>query len=235
VLYAVESGSRCWGFASPNSDWDVRFIYVHPLSWYLSIGDRRDVIEQLGPDDIDLAGWDLRKALRLFQGSNPSMLEWLFSPIVYREESLLISELRTLHAQCPDKRAQMHHYRNLAWGNFQKYINGRDQINLKRYFYVLRALFACIVVERNGRLHNAVFQDHLDLVLPNSPVRAAVDLLLEQKRAGAELGLADRIGVVDDWIDERFAEYGPERMEQIPKGDRVATMVLDRMFLKAVG
>lgn len=86
ILYAVESGSRAWGFASVNSDWDVRYIYVHRPEWYLHIDDKKDNQEEILPNDIDLAGWELRKALRLFRKSNPPMLEWLDSPIVYREQ-----------------------------------------------------------------------------------------------------------------------------------------------------
>ena len=86
ILYAVESGSRAWGFASVNSDWDVRYIYVHRPEWYLQIDDKKDNQEEILPNDIDLAGWELRKALRLFRKSNPPMLEWLDSPIVYREQ-----------------------------------------------------------------------------------------------------------------------------------------------------
>ena len=85
ILLAVESGSRAWGFESPNSDFDARFIYVHPRDWYLSVGleEQRDVIEYPIVDDIDLNGWDLRKALRLFWKSNPAFVEWIQSPIVY--------------------------------------------------------------------------------------------------------------------------------------------------------
>ena len=234
VLYAVESGSRCWGFASPNSDWDVRFIYVRPVSWYLSIGDRRDVVEQLGPDDLDLAGWDLRKALRLFKGSNPSLLEWLHSPIVYVEQGTIAKELRALHALHTDQRAQMHHYRNLAWGNYQKYLHGRTAVNLKRYFYVLRALFACMMVERNGRLDSTVFNDHLQDIIPAGPVRRAVDDLLLKKVAGDELCNADRIGVIDDWIDEAFAYYNTDVMSALPVSERIPTEVLDVLFRNQV-
>ena len=80
ILYAVESGSRAWGFASPDSDWDVRFIYVHEPEWYFHIEEQKDTIEQMFPDETDMSGWDLRKALRLFKSSNPSLFEWLHSP-----------------------------------------------------------------------------------------------------------------------------------------------------------
>jgi hypothetical protein len=75
------------GFESTDSDWDVRFIYVHPRDWYLSIDveDKRDVIERPINDELDISGWDLRKALKLLRKSNPPLLEWLSSPIIYKE------------------------------------------------------------------------------------------------------------------------------------------------------
>ena len=87
VIYACESGSRAWGFASPDSDYDVRFIYAHKSQWYLSfdVERRRDVIEYPIVDDIDIGGWDIKKALYLFTRTNGALLEWLTSPIVYRE------------------------------------------------------------------------------------------------------------------------------------------------------
>jgi len=84
ILYACESGSRAWGFPSTDSDYDVRFLYVHPAEWYLSVDEKRDVIERpLTPENFDIGGWDLRKALRLFRKSNPPLLEWLGSPNIY--------------------------------------------------------------------------------------------------------------------------------------------------------
>ncbi|MEM6906851.1 MAG: nucleotidyltransferase domain-containing protein, partial [Pseudomonadota bacterium] len=81
ILFAIESGSRAWGFPSPDSDYDVRFVYVHPTDWYLSLTPGRDVIELPIRDDLDIGGWDLRKALNLLLKPNPVMLEWLSSPI----------------------------------------------------------------------------------------------------------------------------------------------------------
>ena len=96
ILYAVESGSRAWGFASRDSDWDVRYIYVHRLEWYLRIEDEKDSREEILPNDIDLAGWELRKALRLFRKSNPPLMEWLNSPIVYLQNFSTADRLREL-------------------------------------------------------------------------------------------------------------------------------------------
>src|SRR6476659_2643278 len=86
VLFACESGSRGWGFASPDSDYDVRFVYVNRLPWYLTVEAGRDVIEQPISDELDVSGWDLRKTLQLMRDSNPTLLEWLRSPILYRQE-----------------------------------------------------------------------------------------------------------------------------------------------------
>src|SRR6056297_3590984 len=92
IALAVESGSRAWGFASSDSDYDVRFVYLRPTNWYLSIDleRRRDVIEQPIIDEYDVGGWDLRKALQLLRKCNPPLLEWLNSPIVYRSDEQLI-------------------------------------------------------------------------------------------------------------------------------------------------
>lgn len=95
VLYAAESGSRAWGFESPDSDYDVRFIYARPLEWYLSVSDRRDVLEYPISDDLDINGWDLRKALRLLAKSNPHLIEWLWSPFVYKS-TLMVADMRSL-------------------------------------------------------------------------------------------------------------------------------------------
>jgi len=84
ILWACESGSRAWGFESQNSDYDVRFIYLQRTEEYLRASDLRDVIEKPISDDLDISGWDLPKALRLFRKSNPPLLEWLQSPIVYQ-------------------------------------------------------------------------------------------------------------------------------------------------------
>lgn len=109
ILYACESGSRAWGFESVDSDFDVRFIYLHRTSWYLTIAPERDVIEQPICDQLDLSGWDLPKAIELFRRSNPPLLEWIQSPIVYRSKSHLIDGLRRLLARYYSPISCMHH------------------------------------------------------------------------------------------------------------------------------
>ncbi|WP_097490275.1 nucleotidyltransferase domain-containing protein [Escherichia coli] len=96
VLYACESGSRGWGFASPDSDYDVRFLYVHPLEWYLRVEAPRDVIELPIDDELDVSGWEWRKALGLLKGANPTLIEWLDSPVVYQQDEETITALKAM-------------------------------------------------------------------------------------------------------------------------------------------
>ena len=147
VLYACESGSRAWGFESVDSDYDVRFLYVHPRDWYLSVEERRDVIERPIDGVLDLCGWDLLKALRLFRKSNPQLLEWLVSPIIYRESGSAAPKLRDLAAQYISPRAVAYHYLHMAQGNFREYLRGED-VWTKKYLYVLRPLLAIQWIEQ---------------------------------------------------------------------------------------
>lgn len=149
VLLAVESGSRAWGFASPNSDYDARFIYVHPRDWYLSVGleEQRDVIEYPIVDDIDINGWDLRKALHLFWKSNPAFMEWIQSPIVYREEGSFATLAREAMEAVYSCQKGIYHYRSMAKTNYRGYLRA-ELVPLKKYFYVLRPLLAVRWLER---------------------------------------------------------------------------------------
>ena len=144
VLYACESGSRAWGFASPDSDYDVRFIYAHDRNYYLSVNvdSQRDVIERTVDDlNMDMAGWDLRKALYLFHKSNPPLMEWLQSPIVYRELGGLADTLRSMSTGFYSVCNASYHYFHMARDNFNKYLaKSEDDVWTKKYFYVLRPL-----------------------------------------------------------------------------------------------
>lgn len=147
ILYACESGSRAWGFQSKDSDYDIRFIYIHPIEWYLSIHKRRDVIEKPMDGLLDFSGWDIRKALNLFQKSNPPLLEWLQSPHVYYERFSLAQKMRKISPALFSPKSCLYHYLHMAEGNFRQYLRG-DQVKVKKYFYVLRPLLACRWIER---------------------------------------------------------------------------------------
>lgn len=146
VLLAVESGSRAWGFASPDSDYDVRFIYSHPIDWYVSIAEPRDVIEQMLPGDVDVSGWELRKALRLFAKCNLALNEWIGSPITYAEQPEFRRRLAALLPTFFNPIAAMNHYCNMAERALTEH-SSEGRIGIKKLFYVLRPLYACRWVE----------------------------------------------------------------------------------------
>src|SRR5712692_7457134 len=119
ILYACESGSRAWGFASHDSDYDVRFLYARTKAAYLRLDPPRDVIERPIVDNLDVNGWDIFKALRLLRKSNPPLLEWLFSPIVYLEKSASINDLRAIARRFYSSNALYYHYKHMANGNYR--------------------------------------------------------------------------------------------------------------------
>lgn len=212
VLYACESGSRAWGFPSADSDYDVRFLYVRHPQWYLSIEDRPDVIERPVRDSIDLSGWDLRKALRLFRKSNPPLLEWLRSPIVYLEQSSLASGLRELAAVHHSPAACAYHYLHMAQGNFREYLKG-ERVLLKKYLYVLRPILAVNWIERGLGVVPMEFRTLLERLALPPELKSEVDKLLEAKQAGAELEYGRKIATINQFIESQL--------------DRLSGMTLD--------
>ena len=192
VLYACESGSRGWGFASPDSDYDVRFLYVHRPEWYLCVESQRDVIELPIDDELDVCGWEWRKALGLLKGANPTLIEWLDSPVVYQEDETVVAELRALiPAWFSPLRARWHYY-SMARKNFRGYLQG-ETVRLKKYFYVLRPLLAARWVEAGKGVPPMRFAELLAGSELCAPLRAEIDGLLEIKQRAGE------------------AEYGPKR------------------------
>lgn len=209
VLFAAESGSRAWGFASPDSDYDVRFIYVHPRDWYLSISEARDVIERPLDDRlVDLAGWDLRKALRLFMKSNPAFYEWLTSRIVYVSDGELAPAARALFERHADFDVLAHAYHSIATGQLDKG-EGSSAIKLKRYFYAVRPVLALQWLDERRTLPPMNLQQLMDGVMLPEGVRTAIEKLRLRKQTTPEFGMGARIPVLDDWLHERFATLAP--------------------------
>lgn len=157
ILYAVESGSRAWGFASKDSDYDVRFIYAHPVECYLSIEEKSGVIECPVSNLLDINGWDIKKALRLFKKSNPPLYEWLHSPIIYLEQGNFAQQLRKLMSTYYSPISSLKHYFHMAKGNYRDYLTGK-RVKVKKYFYVLRPILACMWVERWGTVPPMEFE-----------------------------------------------------------------------------
>ncbi len=207
ILYACESGSRGWGFDSADSDWDVRFIYCHPRDWYLSVEEGRDVIELPIDDLLDVNGWDLRKSLRLMKKSNPVLLEWLSSPIVYREDVAAMSAYRVLAQDFYQPVACMHHYLHMAQGNFREYLQG-ESVWLKKYFYVLRPVLACLWIERGLGVVPMAFEELVAGVANDAELLDSIATLVALKRAGAELDHGARIQSIHAFLEREIARMG---------------------------
>ena len=203
---STPSRAATGGFASPDSDYDVRFIYIHRPDWYLSIADRRDVIERPIVDEYDLSGWELRKTLRLFRKSNPPLIEWLGSPIVYRERTAMAKRLRELSARHHSPRSCAYHYLNMARRNHAAYLQG-DRIRLKKYLYVLRPLLAVRWIESGRGIVPMEFERLVEAMVEDPALRRAIDALLARKRSGSELGQGPRIAVIGEFIETEIAGH----------------------------
>ncbi len=208
ILFAVESGSRAWGFASPDSDYDVRFIYVHRPEEYLRIDTMKDVIEWQLDEVLDINGWDLRKALLAFGKGNPNVAEWANSPIIYRKAAEW-DALKEASMHYFSEKSALCHYYGTANSTLQGYLNG-NMIRYKKYFYALRPLLCCRWIERYHAVPPMEF-DKL-LIMFNEPdevltkeLYAAICELLARKAETEEKNLNLQIPAIISFIREECA------------------------------
>mgnify|MGYP004454683683 FL=1 len=199
ILLAVESGSRAWGFASPDSDYDVRFIYIRRLEDYLRLDAIRDVIELPINDVLDINGWDLQKTLRLLHKSNPTLFEWFSSPIVYQKTEFA-DKFRDLMMHYFSSKKTLYHYVSMAEGNYREYLKG-DLVRAKKYFYVLRPVLACQWILDWGTPPPMLFSELLKAELPVELIDV-VNQLLELKMNSPEVKLVKRISEINEYLDE---------------------------------
>lgn len=185
VLYACESGSRGWGFASPDSDYDVRFLYLPKLSWYLRVDVPRDVIEIPISAALDINGWELRKALGLMRRGNATLIEWLDSPVVYAADPSFLAAIRDTARRTWQPERAYHHYIHMARGNYREYLHG-DIARSKQCLYVLRPLLATLWIERGLGIPPMRFRDLVDRIVDEPAVLHAIERLLVIKRAASE-------------------------------------------------
>ncbi len=233
IFYACESGSRAWGFPSADSDYDVRFLYAHPVDHYFSIDveAKRDVIERPIDDELDVSGWDIRKALGLLYKSNPPLLEWLDSPIIYHEDPTIVPDLRLLLPTYYAPRRAFYHYLHMAQGNYRSYLKG-DLVRTKKYFYVLRPLLAINWIEQRIEPVPMTFATLLDRLVGPGALRDAVLALLAAKQERMEDAYGPRIEPIDDYITSELARL--EEVVEVPEKS-VSIDGLNRFFRRVVG
>jgi len=222
VLFACESGSRGWGFASPDSDYDVRFIYVNRLPWYLTVMPRRDVIEVPISGDLDINGWDLRKALGLMRESNPTLLEWLRSPVVYRDDATAMPRFRELSEAVFSNARGWHHYSSMAKKNFREHLQA-DEVRYKKYLYVLRPLLAARWIRSQPGVPPMRFADLAQRTL--DPVRDAaligeINALLEVKMRAGEAATSPRWPGIHAFTESELAANAAQPVTPLPQSEQ---------------
>ncbi|MCU6792149.1 nucleotidyltransferase domain-containing protein [Paenibacillus sp. WQ 127069] len=233
ILYACESGSRAWGFPSQDSDYDVRFIYIRLVEWYLSIVDKRDVIERPINNMLDINGWDLRKALKLFRKSNPPLLEWLQSPMVYMENYSVAEQIRGISPTTFSPHSCMHHYLHMAKGNYREYLQG-DQVKIKKYFYVLRPILACEWIEKYNTMPPIEFHLLVEGLVPEgSELKGIIQEMLVRKMAGDEMDYEARINPINEFLEDRI-NYYDRTASNMPSAEGGLTNRLDELFRSAL-
>ncbi len=232
ILLAVESGSRAWGFASPDSDYDVRFLYVRPWTDYLRLEGRRDVLELPISDLLDINGWDLDKTLKLLYKSNPTLFEWFSSPIVYRSSPFAERFVPFMQSYFSSRRG-LWHYLSMAESNYREFLHGYETVKLKKYFYVLRPILACRWILERETPPPMQFSELLETELVPD-LRPIVSRLLEQKIHMPEVKRVPAIPVLNTYLEESMAKIRACVMA-MPEAPALGWAELNTLFLSEVG
>ncbi len=203
IIMAIESGSRAWGFASPDSDYDVRFIYVRKFEDYMKLEKVRDVIEWKLDEVLDINGWDIKKALQLLHNSNPTIFEWCASPIVYKEteEFTWLKEILSMYFS---EKKSLYHYWHTAESTYRDHLMG-ESVKIKKYFYVLRPLLAAKWILDKKTAPPMLFDDLVEAELEEEII-PELNRLLEMKKTLPEMGRAAKIPVIDAYIERTMPE-----------------------------
>lgn len=203
ILHSVESGSRAWGFASSDSDYDVRFVYVRPKEFYLRLDKTRDVIEWQLDATLDINGWDISKALILLHSSNPTVFEWNMPPIVYKTTDQW-SQLSKVLEEYFDPKSSLYHYLSMAKKNQKEYLKS-DTVSFKKYFYMLRPLLACRWILAEGTPPPVPFGELVKSRL-EPRLLSEVNTLLDLKQNGSERLEGKRFAALDEYIERSIDE-----------------------------
>lgn len=183
IIHAIESGSRAWGFPSADSDFDIRFIYVHPESWYLSAFDKKDTIDLAIDDELDAAGWDLGKCMRLLNKGNAPLCEWIFSPVIYQQKMEKFELFRELATEAFNPKPAFYHYMSLAK---KKLLDEKTKANTKYYLYALRALLCAKWIAEESQIPPVDVLPLIDRYMSASEVNQTIFQLIENKKGQTE-------------------------------------------------
>lgn len=228
IIYAVESGSRAWGVESPDSDYDVRFIYIRNKEDYLKLQEMRDVIEWQLDNVLDINGWDLKKTLIQFHKGNATLFEWANSPIVYKKSD----EWQVVYEGAKkyfSRKIALYHYYGTANNTFKQYLQD-DVVRYKKYIYALRPLLACKYIEDNHSIPPVRFDELLMQKLPED-LSDEIDKMLDIKSRSDEKDLNPQLPVIKSYIENEINRY--EQLIKTMDDDRTADWeTLNKLFLE---
>ena len=233
ILHAVESGGRAWGFAYPNNDYAVRFIYVRPVADYLQPEEFRNVIEcKLCKQYkvLYIVGWDLQIAMTQFWRGNAILFEWCYSPVVYKTTSEW-DKIRETANEYFSERTAVYHYYGMAQSAYLSLT--RDKVHYKKYFYALRPLLAVMWIEQKHEIPPVLFDDLLKLEL-DSELRVAINDLIEKKKTTREWDYNPHIPVILDFIEDALSRQ-KSVSNAIPKNGKNDLSPLNNCYLQIVG
>ncbi len=231
ILHAVESGSRSWGFASPDSDYDVRFVYVRPMADYIRLDEPRDVIEWKLDKVLDINGCDLKKALRLFARGNATMFEWSESPVIYKTTEEW-KKIREVTRQYFSEKTAAYHYYGTAMSTWAGHLQ-QDTVRYKKYFYALRPLLAARYIEHFHAVPPVLFDDLLKMDM-EPDLRSAIDDLLKKKKITTEGEYNPHIPVIRDFIQEELQRQ-KGICDSMPEDRNKDWTALNRCFAEMIG
>jgi predicted nucleotidyltransferase len=227
---AIESGSRAWGFPSPDSDYDVRFLYVRPRRDYLALASVRDVIERPILDEIDLNGWDIRKALGLMLKNNSVLSEWIASPIRYTADNPAVARVAELIGRFFDPRGFALHYARLGTAAMGRWLDGERKVAVKRYFYALRPALAIRALRLDpSRRPPMQLQRLIELGELPDALAAEIESLVALKAETREAGLVTRSPALEALVTDELGRAGD--VAGRPGGPEFRTAA-DELFLE---
>ena len=215
IIHAIESGSRAWGFPSEDSDFDIRIVYHHPLDWYISPFHKKDVIEDIFIDDLDVGGWDIGKCLNLMYKGNAALVEWLNSPIVYKTDPGKTDILNKIAIETFNPKLIFFHYISLAK---KKLEDDYSNINPKSFLYAFRALLCAKWTSENHSAPPVLFSQLYEYYLSNEILNLLISLIAEKQ------GLGEK----DEYqIPKELFIFAKEEYVNLSKIDVPAKRILD--------
>jgi uncharacterized protein len=180
ILYACELGSRAWGYHNKNSDYDIRFIYIHHPHWYITLDPQRDFIELPISERLDVTGWDLQKCLKSYRKSNPTTLELIKSKVSYFQAYSTIEKLRFHAQEVFSAKACLYHYLHMAEKNYRKK-NSASANKVKNYLNVLRPILVAGWIEKFNCFPEMELSKLVDEIAPSNEIKNAIDEVIAKK------------------------------------------------------